>query len=192
MFSVGTLPTAFTRDYADSAGISQIPNHPCSSVPSVVKNPTPPSVVSVFSVGTLPTVLTKDYADSAGVSLIPNHPCSSVTSVVKNSESDSVSSVSSVFSVGTLPTVLTTDHTDTIWIRTRGRLSEIPSIPHPLPIRGKNALVDSEPVNHGSHGYDPDKNPGRLSRIRSTPHPLRIRGKTPWSIPNLHLALQNP
>ena len=42
---------------------------------------------------------------------------------------------------------------------------------------GKNALVDSEPVNHGSYGYDPDKNPGRLSQIPSTPHPLRIRGK---------------
>ena len=87
MFFVANPPNRFTTDYSDSAGISLIPNHPCSSVPSVVKNSESDSVSSVFSVGTLPTVLTKDYADSAGISLIPNHPCSSVTSVVKNSDS---------------------------------------------------------------------------------------------------------
>ena len=36
--SAGTLPTVFTTDYADSADISVIPNHPYSSVTSVVKN----------------------------------------------------------------------------------------------------------------------------------------------------------
>ena len=87
VFSVGNLPTVFTTDHTDSADIFQIPNHPCSSVVSVVKNSESDSVSSVFSVGTLPTVLTKDYADSAGISLIPNHPSSSVTSVVKNSDS---------------------------------------------------------------------------------------------------------
>jgi hypothetical protein len=93
----------------------------------------------------LPTAFTTDYTDSADNSVIAEHPGSSVTSVVKNPIPSSVSSV------GTLPTVFTTYYTDTIRIKTQDRLSRIPSIPHPLRIRGKNALVDSEPVNRGSH-----------------------------------------
>ena len=125
----------------------------------------------MFFVAKPPNRLTTDYTDSADNSVIAEHPCSSVTSVVKNSESDSVSSV---FSVGTLPTVFTTDHTDTIRINPPpAPLSQIPSIPHPLPIRGKKALVDSEPVNHGSHGYDLDKTLERRCGCLES-HPLPI------------------
>jgi hypothetical protein len=78
---------------------------------------------------------------------------------------------------------LTTDCTDTIWIKTQDRLSQIPSTSHPLPIRGKkNALVDSEPINHGLHGYDLDKTQGRLSQIPSIPHPLPLRDKKSDSV----------
>ena len=64
VFSEGTLPTVFTTDHADSAGISVIAEHPCSSVTSVVKNSESDSVSSVFSVGNLPTVFTTDHTDT--------------------------------------------------------------------------------------------------------------------------------
>jgi hypothetical protein len=84
---------------------------------------------------------------------------------------------------------LTTDHTDAIWIKPKTSCLESHPLTHPLTILGRNALVDSEPVNHGSHGYDLDKPQDRLSRIPSIPHPLRIRGKKA-SVKNGHPGRQ--
>ena len=143
MFFVTNLPAERATDHADSAGIFQIPNHPCSSVPSVVKNSESGSVSSVFSVGTLPTVLTKDYADSAGISVIAEHPCSSVVSVVKNSES--VFRVFRVFRGHSTEPINHRSHRYDL-DENPDRLFRIPSIPHPLPIRGKNVLADPDPT----------------------------------------------
>jgi hypothetical protein len=70
---------------------------------------------------------------------------------------------------------LTTDHTDAIWIKPKTSCLESHPLTHPLTILGRNALVDSEPVNHGSHGYDLDKNPAAVVsnpiHSPSTPYP---------------------